>query len=81
MAPRRRLIFPKKNNKMVELQIFLNRFTRLLLAFLGIKTERDKKNPVCCHSSRSSGQNEISNVLIALIDFCQTCQPGSKMSF
>ena len=53
-----------------------------LHGFFGVKTEWDlKKNDTWCHSGRSSEQNETLNMPIRLVDFCQTCRRGSKMSF
>ena len=60
---------------------FFFKCTLFLHGFLGIKIERVKKNPSWCHSGKSSEQNKTSNIPTGLIDFCQTCQPGSKMSF
>ena len=57
-------------------------FKTTFFLLLSTKTKRDleKKNPTWSHSGRSSEQNET-NMTIGLIDFCQTYQPGSKMSF
>ena len=65
---------------MKDLQFFFE-FTLFLHCFLGIRTERNSKNPTWCLNDRSFEQNETLKTLIGLTDYCQACQPGSKMSF
>ena len=47
------------------------------MAFLGYNLNEIEKNPTWCDSGRSSKQNHTSKTPIGLIDFCQTCQPGT----
>ena len=63
-------------------QIFFFKITlilRLFFLFFGDKNNIFK-NPTWCYSGRNSKQDETPKMPVGLIDFCQTCPLGLKMS-